>query len=168
MPSKGSSFPAETDYWFVNVGERESENRRWEDCAKYGFISAGQGRKHSDQLNRLSCSDLIFAYVKRYRKGIGGYVGFGEVTAKAVMARDFAVNGRPVLELPLLGKHLANRVNAENPDRSEYVIGIQWIKTFLKEAGWFFPGIFTSRQIVCRLPKDDGTLDYLLREFEVE
>jgi hypothetical protein len=83
--------------WFVNVGEDEHKRRSWEDYTKYGFIAAGGGRFYSKRLSQLSPGDEIYAY----QKGVG-YVGHGIVTSEeAVMAKDFMVDGKPLLELPL-------------------------------------------------------------------
>lgn len=155
------------DYWFVNVGEKKTRNRDWDDCQRYGFISAGQGRVYSDQLRRLSRGDLIFAYLNKYQRGIGGYVGFGRVIAEAVMARDFIVNGELLLEQQILGNNLRNRKNADSAELADYVVGVQWIRTFPREEGRFFSGIFVNRNIVCRL-SDNETLNYLCREFGVD
>src|SRR5262249_12353568 len=69
--------PPWSGYWFVNVGE--GENRSWDDCRKYGFLSAGHGSKYSDPLKKLRAGAKVFAYMK----GLG-YVGYGEVTHEAV------------------------------------------------------------------------------------
>jgi|GEM_PF-3410482 len=70
-------------FWFMNVGESE-ENRNWDDCRKYGFLAAGYGEQYSKAMKKLHPGAKVFAYMK----GLG-YVGYGEVTKAAVMARDF-------------------------------------------------------------------------------
>ena len=68
-------------YYFVNVGE--GEHRSWEDCRTHGFHRAGQGPKYSQPMKKLRAGDKVFAYMK----GLG-YVGYGEVTKEAAMAKD--------------------------------------------------------------------------------
>ena len=65
-----------TGYFYVNVGE--GEHRSWDDCRRYGFVAAGGGRKWSDRLQKLQPGNNIYAYQKK-----SGYVGLGEVVAKA-------------------------------------------------------------------------------------
>lgn len=146
-------------YWFVNVGE--GPHRNWDDCREYGFISAGQGTLYSGALKKLKVGDKIFAYMKST-----GYVGYGEVNREAVMVKDFTVakNGRKLLELDLKQPNL--RENAENPDLSEWVVGIQWSKIVKREEAKTFAGVFANQNIVCKL-RHQPTLDFLKKEFNV-
>ena len=77
-----------TSCHYVNVGERA--HRNWEDCRRYGFVAPGGGRKWCDPLHKLQPGNRIYAYQKR-----NGYVGPGEVAAKAIPAMGFMV-GNPV------------------------------------------------------------------------
>lgn len=83
-------------YWYVNAGE--GVHRNWDDNVLYGYLGAGQGNQYSRGLKKLEIGDKIFAYLS----GIG-YVGYGEVTQKATMVKDFVVEkeGKGLLELPL-------------------------------------------------------------------
>jgi Endonuclease NucS len=72
-------------FWFVNVGENEYRN--WDDSRKYGFLSSGFG--YGNALKKLKTGDKVFAYMKSL-----GYVGFGEITKEAVMAKDFSPDGQ--------------------------------------------------------------------------
>jgi hypothetical protein len=51
-----------TGYWFVNVGE--GQHRTWDDNLRFGFVGAGQGKKYSSALLRLSVGDRIYAYMR--------------------------------------------------------------------------------------------------------
>jgi len=73
-------------FYFVNVGE--GVHRNWDDCRKYGFLSAGQGEKYSNAMKRLKVGDRVFGYMK----GLG-YVGFGTVAQPPMMVRDFTPDG---------------------------------------------------------------------------
>jgi hypothetical protein len=145
-------------YWFVNVGE--GVHRNWDDDKEYGFIGAGGGKQFSSALNRLSVGDKIFAYMK----GIG-YVGFGEVTEPATMVKYFIVGEKSdcLLELPLKQPNI--RENSDDPELSEWVVGIKWLKTYPREEAKRFSGIFANQNIVCKL-RHEATTDFLRREFE--
>ncbi len=147
--------PEWTGYWFVNVGE--SQHRAWNDNKKYGFISAGQGKKASSALKRLKVGDKIYAYMK----GLG-YVGFGEVTQRAVMIKDFVVNGKPLLEYDLEAEKPDNNMN--NEELSEWVVGIKWIKTVTKDNAKTFTGVFANQNIACKL-RQEQTLRFVQNEF---
>ncbi|MEZ4710568.1 MAG: hypothetical protein R3A44_25425 [Caldilineaceae bacterium] len=142
-----------TGYWFVNVGE--DEHRCWEDNVEFGFIGAGQGKRYSLALKRLSVGDKIYAYAK----GLG-YVGFGEVTSPAVMIRDFIVkdSGKALLEAEM--KALRPGENADDEEYSEWVVGVAWNKTFPKEKAKTFSGVFANQNIVCKL-RHEETLKFL-------
>ncbi len=157
-------------FWFVNVGESEkydddgewlTTNRNWDDCRKYGFLAAGYGTKYSDYMKKLEPGAPVFAYMK----GLG-YVGYGEVTKKAVMARDFIPDGSTdsLLELPLVGKALSH--DTDDEEQAEWVVGVRWHKTFDRDAAKTFSGAFAGRLVVCKL-RNAETLEYLRKEFNV-
>jgi hypothetical protein len=113
----------DTGYWFMNVGEYP-KGRSWEDCRKYGFMSAGGGPKWVAAVHRLPVGTKLFAYLSRH-----GYVGLGEVTAAAVPYRDFVPPGetKTLLELPLVGK--VDPTIQDDPEKRDECVAIRWIKT---------------------------------------
>jgi len=148
-------------YWFVNVGE--GPHRNWDDCREYGFISAGQGARYSSALKKLKVGDKVFAYMK----GIG-YVGYGIVNREAAMVKEFVVDksdDKKLLDVDLKQPNM--KENADNPDLSEWVVGIQWSKTFKREEAKTFAGVFANQNIVCKL-RHQSTLDFLKKEFNVK
>lgn len=147
-------------YYFVNVGE--GDHRNWDDCQEYGFLAAGHGPKYSRPLRKLKEGDLVFAYMKGR-----GYVGFAKVTKPAVMVRDFVLetSGKKLLDQPLRQANLKDL--ADDPDYSEWAVGVDWRKTFPREdAKWFKEG-FANQNIVCKL-RDPDTVAFLKREFAVD
>lgn len=146
-------------YYFVNVGE--SQHRNWDDCRKYGFLSAGQGEKYGKPMKKLKLGDLVFAYMK----GIG-YVGFGSVTTNAAMVRDFSPDGtgKKLLELPLKQPNMAD--NKDDALLSEWVVGVRWEKTLDRDQAKRFLGIFANQNIVCLL-RDTATVEFLRKEFGI-
>ena len=146
-------------FWFINVGEEQKDpHRSWDDCKKYGFLSAGGGRKYSDQIKKLEVGAKVFAYLSGH-----GYVGFGKVTQEAVMARDFKVDGHSLLDLVQPGL----KEQANNPELSDRVVGIQWARVYPREEAKRFQDMFVFPSVVCKL-WNTRTVDFLRKEFLVE
>jgi hypothetical protein len=147
-------------YWFVNVGE--GEHRNWDDNREYDYIGAGQGEKYSRPLRHLRLGDKFFAYMK----GIG-YVGYGEVVKEATPISDFVVDksGKPLLALALRAPKAAE--NKDSPEKSEWAVGVRWLKALPREQAKTFKGIFANQNIVCKL-SDTKTLEFLMSEFTGE
>jgi hypothetical protein len=146
-------------YWFVNVGE--SPHRNWDDNVKYGYIGAGQGLKYSESLKRLKEGDTIFAYMK----GVG-YAGFGIVRKPAQMVKDFVVDGsgKTLLDVPLKAPKVSE--NRDDPELSEWAVGVGWKKTLNRNDARTFKGIFANQNIVCKL-RHKPTVDFLKIQFEL-
>lgn len=144
-------------YWFVNVGE--GSHRTWADNVRYGFIGAGQGAKYSGPLRKLNVGDQILAYVKGK-----GYVGYGIVKAPAQMIKDVRINGTPLLELPLQADKPGE--NADDPAKSEWVVGVEWKKTFPIDQAQTFKGVFANQNVVCKL-REPSTVDFVQRQFDM-
>lgn len=143
--------------WFVNVGE--GRHRNWDDCVKYGFLSAGQGKPYGKAMRKLKVGATVVAYMK----GLG-YVGVGTVSQAAVMAKDFTVGECPLFDLPLVQPGMKD--NAESPDMSEWVVGVKWVKAYPRAEAKRFPGAFANQNVVCKL-RDEATVAFLMREFGV-
>jgi hypothetical protein len=77
-----------TGYWFMNVGEDAGGGRSWDDCRRYGFLSAGGTEQYQQYARTLRVRDKVFAYLSGH-----GYVGLGEVVAEAVPYREFVPDG---------------------------------------------------------------------------
>jgi hypothetical protein len=152
--------PPWSGLWFLNVGE--GDNRNWDDNRRYGFIGAGQEEKYSKPLQNLHPGDKIFAYLK----GLG-YVGYGEVTKAAVPIRQFTVDvdGRPLLDHQLKAPNPS--ANADSHERSEWVVGVRWVKAMPREEAKTFKGIFANQNIVCKL-RDPKTIEFLRSQFGLE
>jgi hypothetical protein len=146
-----------TGLWYVNVGD--GPHRSWEDMRKHGFLAAGGGRRFSAPLEKLKQGDPVFAYQKQ-----AGYVGFGRVTDAAVMVRDFRINGDPLISLPLRQPNLAH--DRDDQEKAEYVVGVDWEKTFHVSDAKSFEGAFANQNVVCRL-RDPRTIEFLKQAFDV-
>ena len=146
-----------TGYYYVNAGH-DPEVRNWEDMRKYGFVSAGYGRRFSKQLERLSIGSPIYVYQKSR-----GYIGFGIVTSAPVMAKEFhLVDGKALQDVKLSQEAILH--DADNPEDADYLVGIDWKKTVsIDEAETFF-GAFANQNVVCKLTHP-ATLDFLSSAF---
>lgn len=145
--------------FYVNVGD--GETRCWEDCKKYGFLSAGQGRVYSDSLRTLNPGDIVVAYQKRK-----GYVGIGAVIDKARRVNNFLVGGKTLHRYPLKQRNIFK--NSDN-NKTEYLVKVKWIKAVNEdEAKWKRrSGLLTSPQIKVSLDKKIRTLSFLEKEFGI-
>jgi hypothetical protein len=165
--SKAASAKSGREPWngrdyYVSFGD--DQRRNWEDARKYGFISAGGGLWFSNTLQALTPGARVFVCVPKR-----GYVGVGIVKAERVPVKDFMVEvdgiPTPILVAPLKSEHLGD--GADDPDRSDYAVRVQWIKTLpLSEAIWE-KGMFANQNSACRL-RNKFTLDILTQRFGVE
>ena len=144
--------------WYYNVGQ--DNERNWEDMRKYAFIAAGGSRYYSDFLKKLSPGDRIFAYQKQ-----AGYVGYGIVTGQPLPCKDFVINETPILKLPLAAHGLGHDV--DDPDKCEYLVAVEWKKTFPLSEAKTFAGVFANQNIVCKL-RDTATIEFLREIFPQE
>ncbi|MEQ6378592.1 DUF91 domain-containing protein [Bacillaceae bacterium S4-13-56] len=145
-----------TGIYFVNIGDEHW--RSWDDCKKYGFLSAGQGIRYIKQIKKLNIGDRILAYLKGK-----GYVGYGVVTANAVMGKDFQLeDGTFLFDSPLEQTNI--KEDKDNPDKADWIVGIDWKKAFDRENAVTKPGIFANQNIVCKLRNEDS-LEFLEKHF---
>jgi hypothetical protein len=148
--------------YYVSVGE--GEHRSWEDFRRYGFVSAGGGRWYSRTLKSLEPGHRVFACIPGT-----GYVGVGVVKETAVPVREFRVNvdgqDRPLLEAPLA----APRMNeyADDPEKSEYVVGVEWLKTLPRNQAVWEKDMFANQNSACRLTHT-FTREVLLDRFQLD
>tara|TARA_B100000780_G_scaffold276506_1_gene245229 strand:+ start:1324 stop:2361 length:1038 start_codon:yes stop_codon:yes gene_type:complete len=144
-------------FWYTNVGD--DGTRSWEDMRKYGFLAAGGGSFFSKRLDQLNIGDPIFAYQKSM-----GYVGYGIITQTKIQAKDFEVDETPLFELPLEEDNIKH--DCDDPELAEYVVGVDWKKTFPISEAKKFIGAFANQNIVCKL-RDPATLEFLKTTFSV-
>lgn len=154
-----NNFDFENGIFYINVGE--GETRTWEDCRKFGFLSAGQGKQWSEPLKTLNVGDLVVAYLKRK-----GYVGIGEVIEKAKRILDFRYKSKSLKNQNLVSPNLFK--NSDN-EKTEYLVKIRWIKGIpASEARWKNnSGLFTTQLIKASLENQYKTIKFLEREFGI-
>jgi hypothetical protein len=162
--SRARSRPQETwngqDFYY-SAGE--DDRRNWDDMVRFGFVSAGGGRWYSNTLKQLEPGHRVFACIPRT-----GYVGVGVVKESVKPVDAFEVDtpaGRvPILEAPLSAPKMADGL--DDPDRREYLVRVEWIRTRPRERAFWKQGMFANQNSVARL-RQQFTLDELTREFDL-
>lgn len=117
-----SGFDFRNGFYYYNIGE--GIHRNWDDYVKFGFISAGQGRRWRDAMRGFNEGDGFAAYLKGR-----GFVGIGRILSRASRIQDVKIDGRPLLQLNLRCQKMGD--NCEDVERSEYVCLVEWLKAVL-------------------------------------
>jgi hypothetical protein len=151
--------------FYVSFGV--DEQRAWEDAIKYGFISGGGGRWYSQSLNALEPGHRVFVHIPKR-----GFVGVGVVqeTVKPVKEFTVDVNGQmmPILEAPLNAPAMGSK--ADDPELSEYVVKVRWLKTVPEGDAIWEQGMFANQNTACRLQGEKGefTIERVSAYFELD
>lgn len=165
LPTARERVPFNGEY-YVNFGE--GDHRHWEDARRFGFVSAGHGPKYRDAMQRLEPGRRIWINVP----GPKGYVGVGTVEEAAVPVKDFAVKNGTGESMPLLHADITCKnmgEDADDPDLSEYVARVRWIKTVPLTQAIREPGLFGNQNCVAE-PRDAKwpyTIDRLKQHFGI-
>lgn len=145
--------------FYVSLGE--GHTRRWNDCRKYGFVSAGGGRWYSNTLQQLPPGARIFACIPKT-----GYVGVGNVKESAVPVRDFVVTvggeEKQILDVDLEAPGMGE--NADDPDLSEYLVRVEWFETRLANEAIWEKGMYANQNSATKL-RNKFTLERLTEHF---
>lgn len=164
------AVPRNRKLLFINVGEPNRKyriyhinhisfhtHRAWEDCLKFGFISAGQfdtkylnipGKQHLysrwvDQIKSVDIGDIICAYVTEV-----GFVGIGECMSNAVPIAKLQLqdgsflfdHSKEIYNQNILktkanvnemgfSDHIPNTFGCED----EFAFAVKWIRTITKK-----------------------------------
>jgi hypothetical protein len=131
--------------YYVSFGDPSS--RSWTDARKYGFISAGGGRWYSQTLKQLSPGDRVWVNIPRT-----GYVGVGRVRESITSVNDFQIDTPEGRKSPLdVLQHADHyRRNADNPDKAEYFVAVDWLDTVPDTEAINEVGLFGNQNTVCQ------------------
>lgn len=153
-------FDYEHQLYYYNCGENQARN--WDDYRQYGYISAGWGVRYRDAMLGFHVGDIIVAHLKRF-----GYVGVGKILTEAQMIRDVFINGKRLLDSPLIPPVPGHDIN--NKELCEYVCLVKWIKSVPREKAKWKPksGLYTTPIIRASLEKQATTIQFLESEFGV-
>ena len=75
-----------------------------------------------------------------------------------------AVDGveTPILDAPLKAANIGN--NRDDPELSEYMVTVKWIKDVPREKAYWEKSLFAGRHTACRL-RNQFTIERLTRHF---
>lgn len=159
---KGEKEPWNGEF-YVSFGE--GEHRTWSDARKYGFISAGGGRWYTKTLELLGPGDRLWVRVPGE-----GYVGVGRVKARAVAAKDFTLetDAGPRSPMEVLSTGTAIAATAEDPERCEYFVAVEWLDTVPVNQAFKEVGLFGNQNSACQpqTPKWRHTVERLKTAFK--
>lgn len=159
--AKGENEPWNGEF-YVSFGDPATRN--WDDARKYGFISAGGGSWYSQTLKLLSPGDRVWVKIPKV-----GYVGVGRVTEAVQAAKDFMVNTsegeRPAMDVLEHGD--LYRQHADDPEKSEYFVRVQWLDQVPADQAVNEVGLFGNQNTVCQplAPKWRHTVERLKTVF---
>lgn len=161
-----TSSKSEKEPWngevYASFGE--GMGRSWAEAAKYGFISAGGGAWYSNTLNLLSVGDRIWVKAPGH-----GFVGVGRVKGAPVPASDYRIatpeGERPVLNV--LKEAHYHRKYADDPEKTEYFVPVDWLQTVPLDQAIQEVGMFGNQNTVCKpkTPKWRFTVNRLKQRF---
>jgi hypothetical protein len=161
-PSKKGEKEPWNGEFYVSFGD--SSSRSWDDARRYGFISAGGGSWYSQTLKRLSPGDRVWVKIPKV-----GYVGVGHVTQSVVPVTEFTVptpaGDRPALEV--LTHADRYRVKADDPEKAEYFVRVEWVDAVPESEAFDEVGLFGNQNTVCEpvTPKWRHTVERLKTYF---
>lgn len=150
--------------YYVSFGD--PDERDWEEARKHGFISAGGGSWYSGTLYLLKEGDRIWVKIPGT-----GFVGVGRVKGPPTPARDFSLRGPdgqsvPALDLLVAGTY--HRAFADDPERTEVFVPVDWAQTVPASAAVNEVGLFGNQNTVCapKTPKWRHTIERLKLAFK--
>lgn len=154
--SSAATTYSESEPWngefYCSFGEGES--RSWEDATQYGFLCAGGGVWYSRTLGLVKPGDRIWVKVPNM-----GFVGVGRVTGQASPAAAFTVKDSNGIVVPILDvakKGMYHREFADDLEKCEYFIPVDWLQTLpVREAVWEI-GLFGNQNTVCKPTTPSG------------
>lgn len=148
--------------FYVAFGE--DDQRRWPDAVKWGFVSAGGGRRYSRALLNLYEGARVFTHIPSR-----GYVGVGIVSGPALSLKEFVITeeGKTgnILDFHPNGHYL--KEHADDPEMAEYFVPVKWIKTLPIEQAFWHKGMYANQTVATKL-RSQSTLALLCACFKVD
>ncbi|WP_130626838.1 nuclease [Enterococcus sp. A8] len=148
--------------FYVSFGDPQS--RVWEEARRYGFISAGGGSWYSQTLKQLQPGDRVWVKIPAT-----GYVGVGIVQSAVEPASSFTIKTEhgEMPAIDVLKYSDLYRQNADDPDKSEYFVPVEWLETRSELEAVNEVGFFGNQNTVCKptTPKWRFTVEKLKRYF---
>lgn len=126
---------------------------RYEVAREHGYLNAGGGAWYWKPLRNLQSGKRVFAYV-----GGAGYVGIADVIDEMIPARDAKVNidgeSQALLDQPEVSDDFRERALSDDPEKTEMVVPVKWIKAVQVDQAVPATGLFSSTVTVCKLTSE--------------
>lgn len=154
-------FDYQTGIYCINIGE--GEDRNWDDCRKYDFISAGQDwNKYGSRICALRPDDILCGYLSRY-----GYVGVARVLERACPASAFMFEGKPLASYKLIQPNIF--AATANPMDGEFVLRVEWIESRDRnDAVGGDISVWRARSMLGSLESQPDTMAFLEKAFKID
>lgn len=155
-----SGFDYIEGIYYFNVGD--GPHRKWSDCKRLGFISAGQGTRWRDAICAFQTGDIIAAYLKR-----SGFVGIGRITQTARPIRAVEIKDQMLIDYPLDCEGMSDNIGSD--ELCEYVALVDWhCSVEPTEAHWLSKSdLFTTPLVRASLENQPGTQRFLEEKFQI-
>lgn len=145
--------------YYLNVGE--GVHRNWDDCLKYGFMTAGQNwEKWGSKICEFKVGDIIAAYLSKH-----GYVGVGRVVAEAVPATEFRYKDKYLNSYSLVNSKIFDQ--KPNKKDGEYIVEVEWLRAFPREKAKTSDDAYVYSGMKANLENQISTINFLEKEFSV-
>lgn len=158
-----NNFDFQSDIYYYNTGERRGGTRDWDDYRKFGFISGGQGTIFRDAMLKFNVGDVFAARITGR-----GFVGIGRILDDAKMASKVSIKGKALLDHDLKCKGLSK--NSDNPEKSEYVCKVEWLRAVPREEAFWKRNskLYAKQQVRASLSNQKETIDFLNNCFDID
>ena len=144
--AKTEAWNGQDYYAAFGLGE---DDRSWDDACRFGFFSAGGGKRYTMPIHNLFVGQRLWVAVPGH-----GYVGVGMVAGPAVPMTDalLEVDGvpKPMVELDLSGGY---KHRGDTGDDAEWLVPMRWEKTVPLERAVWQKGMYANQNIVTRLSR---------------
>ena len=136
--------------FYISFGD--GSERDWDDARKFGFVAAGGGGWYTKTLRAVPVGSHVYVYIPK-GSGVGGYVGFGEVTGVPGMAKDFLVDAedgtkRAITEVARVDM---TRNGTTDPDEAEWLLPVRWIQDVARDQALKDSDLFANQNSAVRL-----------------
>ena len=162
-PSDGPAEPWNGEF-YCSFGP--GPERSWAEARQYSFICGGGGAWYSRTLQLLNVGDRVWVNVPRI-----GYVGVGRVAGHAQQAADFKLvtDDGVVNALDILSQANYHRQLANDPERCEWFVPVEWLASVPVENAVQEMGFFGNQNTVCKptAPKWRSTVTRLRELFGI-
>ena len=88
---------------------------------------------------------------------------------EVVPAKEFMVtvegSQMPILDAPMKAPNMSE--NADNPELSEHLVRVEWLRVVTREKAYWETGLFAVQHTACRM-RSRFTIEKLTRHFELD